>query len=207
VKNVHNRDAERGRNAALTAAINQSTASGAKGAEARTSASRNTRLYEHELTSQKVQATKRQQLLREILVTNTDNLKSEGQQANKAQDPCDNPKPKPPLKKQTKQKGARCSSWVCNSLWAKQGQRGGAPEARCMRCRIPRYCSNQCKDLHWTKSHQKGCTPNVSWCPACGEDIESGASTNTACERCKEEDTAPRDASTMTSTTTCTDAL
>ena len=81
VKNVHNRDAERGRNAALTAAINQSTASGAKGAEARTSASRNTRLYEHELTSQKVQATKRQQLLREILVTNTDNLKSEGQQA------------------------------------------------------------------------------------------------------------------------------
>ena len=55
-----------------------------------------------------------------------------------------------------------------------------------MRCRIPRYCSSQCKERHWAKSHQKECTPNVSWCPACGEDIESGVSTNIACERCKE---------------------
>jgi hypothetical protein len=61
--------------------MNQSTASGAKGAEICTSASRNTRLHEHEPMSQKVKVTKQQQLLREILVTNTDNLKSEGQQA------------------------------------------------------------------------------------------------------------------------------
>ena len=112
-----------------------------------------------------------------------------------------------PPKKQTIQTGTRYSSWVCNSLGAKQGQRGGVPECQnvttrcaecssllvncksqdgCVRCKIPRYCSNQCKERHWAKNHHKECTPSVRWCPACGEDIENGASTNITCESCKE---------------------
>jgi hypothetical protein len=70
VENGHNSDAEGGRNAAPSAAINQSTTPGASGAEVCASAS--SRPYERELSSQKGQVIKRQRLLREIFVTITD---------------------------------------------------------------------------------------------------------------------------------------
>jgi hypothetical protein len=89
----------------------------------------------------------------------------------------------------------------------KHGQRGGVPQCQeatrrcaecssmlvnckiqdgCVRCKIPTYCGNQCKERHWAKNHHRECTPNANWCPACGEDIENGRSTNITCERCKE---------------------
>jgi hypothetical protein len=78
-----------------------------------------------------------------------------------------------PLKTQTKRDDTTQASWVRNSFGAKQGQRCGVPQCqeaskrcaecssivvnctmqeRCVRCKIPTYCGNQCKERHWTKS-------------------------------------------------------
>jgi len=73
----------------------------------------------------------------------------------------------------------RCAE--CSSILVNYKMQDG-----CLRCKIPTYCSNQCKERHWTKNHHRECTHNANWCPACGEDIENGRSTNITCERCKE---------------------
>jgi hypothetical protein len=54
-----------------------------------------------------------------------------------------------------------------------------------VRCKILTYCGSARSGIG-QRNHLKKCTPSVSWCPACGEDIENGASTNITCERCKE---------------------
>jgi len=111
-----------------------------------------------------------------------------------------------PLRKQTKQEDTTYSSWVCNSLGAKQGQRSGVLQYQeatrrcaecssilvnykmqdgCVRCKIPTYCGNQCKERHWAKKHHRECKHNATWCPACGADIASEEGTNITCECCQ----------------------
>ncbi len=110
------------------------------------------------------------------------------------------------LKTQTKRDNTTQASWVRNSFGAKQGQRCGVPQCqeaskrcaecsiivvnrtmqeRCVRCKIPTYCCNQCKERHWTKRHHRECEPNSTSCPACGEDIVNEEGINITCERCQ----------------------
>jgi hypothetical protein len=55
----------------------------------------------------------------------------------------------------------------------------------CVRCKIPKYCGNQCKERHWAKKHHRECKHNATWCPACGGDIASDQGANITCERCQ----------------------
>ena len=143
---------------------------------------------------------KRQRRLNEIFAPATNKGEPEKHQTNEPRDS----KLVLPLKKQTKRDDITHSSWVCNSFGAKQGQRSGVSQCqeatrrcaecssimvnrkmqdRCVRCKIPTYCGNQCKERHWAKKHHRECEPNPTGCPACGEDIVSEEGANITCER------------------------
>ena len=148
------------------------------------------------------QTIRRQRCLNEIVAFTTDKCAPERHQLS---EPLDS-KPVLPLKKQTKRADTTYSPWVCTSLGAKQDQRSGVLQCqgtksrcaecssilvngrmrdKCVRCKIPTYCGNQCKERHWTKKHHRECKHNTKWCPACGEDLASDEGANITCERCQ----------------------
>jgi hypothetical protein len=99
-----------------------------------------------------------------------------------------------------------CSLWVCNLLGVKQDSccpvsaRGKTADRcakcanplvesqssiQCLTCKIVKYCTDTCKTLHWKYSHGKACTPSSAWCPSCGEEVDTEATTSTPCARCE----------------------
>jgi hypothetical protein len=140
-------------------------------------------VYRKEQSPLQEQGPKRQKLLTEGLVVSIPNQQPGGQSTRKAH----NPKQKTPPRTKCVQNDTSCTKWVCNLLGAKRGKQGRVSEgkdipevcaecsrqllddktqARCSRCRIPRYCTNTCKAIHWTKEHWTACVPGHTWCPA-----------------------------------------
>jgi len=78
---------------------------------------------------------------------------------------------------------------------------GSQSPTHCLRCKTVKYCTDTCKKLHWMQGHGKTCTPDNAGCPSCGEEVNI-AHVRDARRWC----TARIDASTLTSTATCTNA-
>jgi hypothetical protein len=148
------------------------------------------------------QSKKRQKLLTECLKADTTSRPS----AEKLTSTDHEMLEKPALGKKLVQGRESCSAWVCNLLGVKQdslcpGSARGKTADRCakcanplvesqspiqcLRCKTVKYCTDICKTLHWKDSHGKACTPSSAWCPSCGEEVDTEATTSTPCARCE----------------------
>ena len=149
------------------------------------------------------QAQKRQKRLTDGFMIKIPNQQQGGNLARKAHAPIPAPQPR----KKRMQNAVGCSTWVCHSLGTKQGKTdtsllgksvtevcagcsrqllGNKKAPGCSRCRTMKYCSDACKSLHWARGHRTTCKPCVTWCPACGEDVDAGSAMKSPCERCQE---------------------
>jgi hypothetical protein len=158
--------------------------------------------YRGKQPPRQMQGQKKQKLLTECLRTSTTSHPSVEKQASIDHELLG----KPMLGKKQARGRASCSAWVCNLLGVKQDSRcpvsarektadrcakcanplvESQSPIQCLRCKAVRYCTDTCKTLHWTQSHGKACAPGNAWCPSCGEEIDTEATTSTPCARCK----------------------